>query len=100
MVRAAVNVVADRSAEAVTRVRNTTSRLFDTLREKSLERDDLRTTNLRVEEWYDGTLKRMTAHVASYQLELVVRDLNQLARLVGLGNCRLAPDRRAPARHG
>lgn len=85
IVHAALNVMADTVADAVSRVAALASRVLDSLKAAGLEPADIRTTGMNVTDFFDHAQQKVTARVASYQLEITFRQLENLGeRLTGL----------------
>jgi len=85
IVHAALNVMADTVADAVSRVAALVSQVHDSLKAAGLEPADLRTTSLNVHDFFDHAKQKVTARVASYQLEITVRQFDKLSEhLAGL----------------
>jgi uncharacterized protein len=83
LVNAALNVMADSLANAVSQVSVLSSQVLDVLRAEGVESGDIRTTNLAVQDYLDPHERRVTARVGSYQLEITVRDISDVGRLLG-----------------
>jgi uncharacterized protein YggE len=47
-------------------------------------RDDIRTVNLSVQDYFDQAKQKVTARIGSYQLQVVVRDLGDVSRVLGI----------------
>ncbi len=85
IVHAALNVMAETVADAVSRVGVLASQVSDSLKSAGLDPVDLRTTNLNVQDFFDKGKEKVTARVASYQLEITIRQLEKLGEhLAGL----------------
>jgi len=85
IVHAALNAMADTVADAVSRVGVLSSQVSDSLKTTGLAPADLRTTGLSVQDFFDQGKQRVTARVASYQLEITIRQLSKLdEHLTGL----------------
>jgi len=78
IVHAALNVMADTVADAVSRVGILSSQVSESLKTAGLAPRDLRTTGLSVQDFFDQGKKTVTARVASYQLEITIRQLTEL----------------------
>ena len=78
IVHAALNVMADTVADAVSRVGLLSSQVSESLKTSGLTPADLRTTGLSVQDLFDQGKQRVTARVASYQLEITIRQLTKL----------------------
>lgn len=80
VVHAALHVVADSVADAVSQVGALSSQVSASLRTAGLSAADLRTTNLDVHDVVDQGKQTVTARVATYHLEITVRPLAMLDR--------------------
>lgn len=47
-------------------------------------RDDIRTVNLSVQDYFDQAKQKVTARIGSYQLQVVVRALDEVSRVLGV----------------
>jgi uncharacterized protein YggE len=47
-----------------------------------VDRDDIRTVNLSVQDYFDPTQQKVTARIGSYQLEVAVRDLDDVGQVL------------------
>lgn len=79
VVNAVINVLANTVADAVTNLALLTLKATEWLREAGIESSEIRTTSLRVQDWIDRATQTVTARVASYQLEITVRQLEKLS---------------------
>jgi uncharacterized protein len=84
VLHAALNVVADTAEEAIDRLAVLATGVLDSLQQNGVDEGDVRTTNLRVQDFFDQAQQRVTARFGSYQLEVVVRDRERLGELVAL----------------
>ena len=85
IIHAALNVMAETVADAVSRVGVLASQASASLKSAGLDPADLRTTNLNVQDFFDQGKQKVTARVASYQLEITIRQLDKLGEhLAGL----------------
>ena len=78
IVHAALNVMADTVADAVSRVGLLSSQVSESLKTTGLAPADLRTRGLSVQDFFDQGKQTVTARVASYQLEIAIRQLTKL----------------------
>jgi len=78
IVHAALNVMADTVADAVSRVGLLSSQVSESLKKTGLAPADLRTTGLSVQDFFDQGKQKVTARVASYQLQITIRQLTKL----------------------
>jgi len=78
IVHAALNVMADTVPDAVSRVGLLSSQVSESLKTTGLAPADLRTTGLSVQDFFDQGKQMVTARVASYQLEICIRQLTKL----------------------
>lgn len=78
IVYAAINVMADTVPDAVSRVGLLSSQVSESLRTTGLAPADVRTTGLSVQDFFDQGKQRVTARVASYQLEVTIGQLTKL----------------------
>jgi uncharacterized protein YggE len=85
IVHASLNAMAESVADAVSRVAVLASQVSESLRASGLDPADIRTTNINVNDLFEQTKQKVTARVASYQLEITVRELDKLGEhLAGL----------------
>lgn len=49
-----------------------------------VEQDDVRTVNLSVQDFFDQAKQKVTARICSYQLEVIVRSLDDIGRVLGV----------------
>jgi uncharacterized protein YggE len=49
-----------------------------------VEQDDVRTVNLSVQDYFDQAKQKVTARIGSYQLEVVLRNLDDVGRVLGV----------------
>src|ERR1700688_2484315 len=78
IVHAALNVMADTVADAISRVGILSSQVSESLKTTGLAPADLRTTGLSVQDFFDQSKQKVTARVASYQLQITIRQLTKL----------------------
>jgi uncharacterized protein YggE len=78
IIHAALNVMADTVADAVSRVGLLSSQVSESLKTTGLAPADLRTTGLSVQDFFDQSKQKVTARVASYQLKITIRQLSKL----------------------
>jgi uncharacterized protein len=84
VLHAALNVMADTAEEAIGRLAVLATEVLDSLQRNGVEKGDVRTTNLRVQDFFDQAQQRVTARFGSYQLEVVVRDRERLGEVVAV----------------
>jgi hypothetical protein len=51
---------------------------------EGINQDDVRTVNLTVQDHFDQAKQKITARIGSYQLEVVVRNLDDVGRILGV----------------
>jgi uncharacterized protein YggE len=51
---------------------------------EGVARDDVRTIGLSVQDYFDQVERKVTAHIGSYQLEVLVRNLDDVGRVLGV----------------
>ncbi len=79
---AAVNAMADSASEALTRVSQLVTSATAALSEAGIGQSSLRTQNLFVHDFFDQTERRVTARVASYELEVTTGSVDELSSAV------------------
>ncbi len=87
---AAVNAMADSASEALTRVSQLVTSATAALSEAGIGQSLLRTQNLFVHDFFDQTERRVTARVASYELEVTTGSVDELSSAVS------SPERQPP----
>ena len=77
-----LNAMGATPAEALELCTDAADRAISTLLREGVERRDVRTTNLSVQDFFDQAAQRVTARLGSYQLEITVRSLDKVAGVV------------------
>jgi hypothetical protein len=75
--------MAGTAGEAVTQVSEVVTQALAALRDEGTAASDMRTTNLTVQDFFDQREQRVTARIASYQLEVTVRRPDDVGRILG-----------------
>jgi uncharacterized protein YggE len=75
---AAINAMAESASDALASVTQMVSSATRILRENGMSDASLRTQNLLLHDWFDQAQQRVTARVASYELEITVDTLDDL----------------------
>ncbi len=78
IVHATLNVMADTVADALSRVGILSAQVAESLKATGLAPADLQTTGLNVQDFFDHSKQMVTARVASYQLEITIRQVTKL----------------------
>ena len=79
---AAVNAMDESAAEAITRVSQMITSATTTLAKLGVSKSSIRTQNLLLHDWFDQTERRVTARVASYELEVTATSVDELGSVV------------------
>ncbi len=79
---AVLNAMAESGAEALTLVASLVQSAQESLRDQGLPRDSLRTQNLMLQDWFDQGQQRVTARVASHEVEISVSDVETLSSVI------------------
>jgi uncharacterized protein len=77
LIRISLNHSADSAADAVATTAELATRAIAALEDLRIDRCDVRTTGLSVQDFFDKTQQRVTAHIGSYQLEVTVSPLDE-----------------------
>ena len=80
---AGLNVMAGTVGEAVDRRAALAGRAVAALHGRGIEAPDVRTTAISVRDLFDQAEKRVTARIASYQLQVTIRDLGAVGDVLG-----------------
>lgn len=75
---AAINAMAESAAEALTRVNQLVTAGTAALRDLGMDDTSLRTQNLLLHDFFDQAQQRVTARVASYELEVTTTSVDDL----------------------
>lgn len=81
---AAINAMAESAAEALTKVSQLVKAATDALKDTGMDESSLRTQNLLLHDYFDQTQERVTARVASYELEATTTSVDKLSSVVSL----------------
>jgi hypothetical protein len=79
---AAVNAMAESAAEALAKVTQLVASSIGILRNQGIPEASIRTQNLLLHDWFDQSQQRVTARVASYELEVTVDSVEELGSVV------------------
>jgi uncharacterized protein YggE len=79
---AAINAMADSAAEALTKVSQMVTSATSGLVGTGINESSLRTQNLLLHDFFDQTKQRVTARVASYELEVTTISVDELGSAV------------------
>ena len=79
---AAINAMADSAAEALNKVNQLVTSATSALADNGIGGSSLRTQNLLLHDWFDQTKHRVTARVASYELEVTATSVDELGSVV------------------
>lgn len=79
---AALNVMAETAADAMTTNTQLTAAVTRRVRELGLAETALRTKDLALHDWFDHATQRVTARVASHQIEVTTGSVEQLRQVV------------------
>ena len=79
---AAVNAMAESAAEAMTKVSQMVTSATTVLAARGLSESSIRTQNLLLHDWFDQSQQRVTARVASYELEVTTTSVDELGSVV------------------
>jgi uncharacterized protein YggE len=82
VVTVALNAIGTTPAEALDLCAAAADRAIAALVHEGVERRDVRTTNLSVQDFFDQAAQKVTARLGSYQLEITVRSLGRVAGVV------------------
>lgn len=75
---AAINAMAETAAEALTKVNQLVTMGTVALSDLGIDETSLRTQNLLLHDFFDQAQQRVTARVASYELEVTTRSVDEL----------------------
>ena len=78
----ALNVLRDTPAEAVSAVATVADAALRALDEAGVDRSDVRTLNLTVQDWFDPGTRQVTARIGTYALLVTDRRLEDVSRLL------------------
>lgn len=79
---AALNVMADSAAGAVSGCSEVVSKALAALQDGGVGPSDVRTTNLSVQDFFEQDQQRVTARVATYRLEVIIRRLDDVGKVL------------------
>jgi uncharacterized protein YggE len=77
-----LNAMADSAAEALDQCSQAAARAISALGQADIDPRDVRTTNLSLQDFFDHTKQKVTARIASYQLDVTIRQLDDAGRVV------------------
>lgn len=83
VLHAGLHVMAGTVADALHGCAELARRAVATLAEHGVGAPDVRTTDLAVRDFFDQAAQRVTARVASYQLQVTIRDLGAVGDVLG-----------------
>jgi hypothetical protein len=75
---ATLNAMAESAADALTEVTQMVSSALAALKDREIPETSLKTQNLLLNDWFDKAQLRVTARVASYELEVTVNSVEEL----------------------
>ena len=79
---AAINATEESGADALTKVTQLVASATRFAKDQGIPDDSVRTQDLLLHDWFDPSQQRVTARVASYQMEITASSVDQLGRLV------------------
>jgi uncharacterized protein len=79
---AAINAMADSAADALTKVNQLVGSATKALVDAGVDRSSLRTQNLLLHDYFDQVEQRVTARVASYELEVSTTTVDALGSVI------------------
>jgi uncharacterized protein YggE len=77
-----LNATATTPSEALDHCAEAANRVLSALGRVGIESRDVRTTNLSVQDFFDKASQRVTGRIGSYQLEIIIRSLDDVGRVV------------------
>lgn len=83
-VRVALNCTTESAADALTRCAVLASDAIAAVREIDIEQRDVQTTGISVQDFFDHGKQRVTAKVATYQLEVIVRPIDGVGSVLAV----------------
>ena len=84
VLHAALNVMAPTAAEAIAQLSVVVLQVLDALSREEVIGSDVRTENLGVQDFFDQRQQKVTARVGSYQLEVVIDDLDRVGPILAV----------------
>ena len=78
----ALNAIADTPALALDQCAEAADHAVSALTQKGVDRRDVRTTHLSVQDLFDQSTQKVTARIGSYQMETTIRTLGDVGRVV------------------
>jgi uncharacterized protein len=80
----ALNATANTPAEALALCSDAADRVVSALGREGVEPSETRTTNLSIQDFHDRATMQVTARVGSYQMEVIVRPLEDVGRVAAV----------------
>jgi|SRR5664280_1217168 len=77
-----LNAIANTPAEALDLCAEAADRVISSLGQAGVQQSDVRTTDLCIQDFFDKATQQVTARIGSYQLEITVRSLGDVGRVV------------------
>src|ERR1700691_3548358 len=81
-VRISLNHLAESAATALEVTADLATRAIGAVADVQAEQADVQTVGLSVQDFFDQAQQKVTAHVGSYQLDLVVRPIEETGRVL------------------
>ncbi len=81
-VHISLNHIADSAADALTVTAELATQAIAVLADVQTEDCEIRTVGLSVQDFFDKTERKVTAHIGTYQLDLVVRPIDATGRVL------------------
>jgi uncharacterized protein YggE len=78
----ALNCMDDNAADALTKCAEIASMAIAAVRDVDVERHDVQTTGLSLQDWFDKDQRQVTARIASYQLEVTIRPIGGVGSIL------------------
>jgi uncharacterized protein len=78
-----LNHMAETAADALTAIAESSTTAIAALADIEIEQCEVRTVGLSVQDFFDQAQQKVTAHVGSYQLEVIVRPIDDAGGVLG-----------------
>jgi len=72
----ALNQIAETAADALAATANMAAKAIATLGEIEIERCEVRTVGLSLQDFFDQSKQQVTARIGSYQMDLIIRPID------------------------
>lgn len=79
-----LNHLADTAAEALAATADVATNAMNALADVQIDRCDVRTVGLSVQDFFDQAQQKVTAHIGSYQLDLVIRPIEEAGGVLAI----------------